>query len=104
MGTRRLAARAQVDQIVDKLVDAHEEERTWIARELHDDINQRLSLLAVTLEGLKESLPAGAVESVRQTEEAGKEVADIGKEIQALSHRLHSSKLELLWLEGARVA
>jgi PAS domain S-box-containing protein len=32
-----------------KLIEAHEEERTWIARELHDDISQQLALLTVQL-------------------------------------------------------
>jgi PAS domain S-box-containing protein len=32
-----------------RLIEAHEEERTWIARELHDDINQRIALLAIEL-------------------------------------------------------
>ncbi len=33
-----------------KLIEAHEEERTWIARELHDDINQRIALMAIELD------------------------------------------------------
>ena len=35
-----------------KLIDAHEEERTRIARELHDDIGQRLGLLMLSLDRL----------------------------------------------------
>jgi signal transduction histidine kinase len=38
-----------------KLVEAQEKERARIARELHDDINQRLAVLAVELEQLKEN-------------------------------------------------
>ena len=41
-----------------KLIEAHEEESTRIARELHDDINQRLALVSVRLGYMKES-PAG---------------------------------------------
>jgi len=41
-----------------RLIEAHEEERTRIARELHDDINQRLALLEIELEQL-EATPLG---------------------------------------------
>jgi signal transduction histidine kinase len=40
-----------------KLVEAHEEERTWIARELHDDISQQVALLANNLALLEQELP-----------------------------------------------
>src|SRR5215831_14614350 len=36
-----------------KLIEAHEKERAWLARELHDDITQRLCLLLMNLENLK---------------------------------------------------
>ena len=45
-----------------KLIEAHEEERTRIARELHDDISQRLALVGVRLGVLKQSLPASAAD------------------------------------------
>jgi len=83
------------------LIEAHEEERTRIARELHDDINQRIGLLAVNLNHLKQSLPASASEFRSEIEEAGKQVVELVGDIQSLSHRLHSSKLELLGLTEA---
>jgi len=81
-----------------KLVEAHEEERTWIARELHDDINQRLALLAVNLDTLTQKLPASKVEVKRRIRKEQELVAELGRDVQALSHRLHSSKLEYLGL------
>ena len=44
--------RAQLSKMSQKLIEAHEEERTRIGRELHDDINQQIALLAVRLDGL----------------------------------------------------
>src|SRR5262249_25545115 len=73
-------------------------ERSWIARELHDDFNQRVALLAVILEKVKQDLPAS---ERRGIEEASQQVADLGRDIHALSHRLHSSKLEYLGLVAA---
>ncbi|HEY2457679.1 MAG TPA: PAS domain S-box protein [Candidatus Acidoferrum sp.] len=84
-----------------RLIEAHEEERTWIARELHDDINQRLALLAVNLQLLKRTLPASATTASQGLAEMSQEVSYIGNDIQALSHRLHSSKLEYLGIAVA---
>ena len=75
-----------------KLIEAQEQERARIGRELHDDVNQRLAVLAVRLEQLKEK-PSEVGIRVR---ELWKEVCDISTDVQALSHDLHSSKLEYL--------
>jgi PAS domain S-box-containing protein len=87
-----------------KLIEAHEEERAWIARELHDDISQRLAFLSIALSALKQRLPASAVELVRDTEKVRKQAINLGSDIQALSHRLHSPRLELLGLTKATTA
>ena len=84
-----------------KLIEAHEEERTWIARELHDDVNQRLALLAIELDQWNQQLPPSAVEFHDHMHHASQRLSDIAKDIQALSHRLHSSKLEYLGLVAA---
>src|SRR5262249_23150115 len=84
-----------------KLIQAQEEERTWIARELHDDINQRIALLAWRIDSLKQGLPASAVEAKREIGAVGRQIVDLGSDIQALSHRLHSPKLELLGLAAS---
>jgi signal transduction histidine kinase len=84
-----------------KLIEAHEEERTWIARELHDDINQRIALLVVDLERLKQELPPSVDQAKHRIEGANERIRELGNDIQALSHRLHSSKLEHLGLVAA---
>jgi PAS domain S-box-containing protein len=75
-----------------RLIQAQEQERSRIGRELHDDVTQRLALLAVKLEQLSQS--PHEVES--RAQELYKETVDIGNDVQALSHDLHSSKLEYL--------
>jgi PAS domain S-box-containing protein len=84
-----------------RLIQAQEEERARIARELHDDINQRLAILAVQLDGMKQMLPDTSPHLARQMEEASAQLGDLGRDIQALAHRLHSAKLELLGLAAA---
>ncbi len=83
------------------LIRAQEEERARFARELHDDVNQRLALLAANLDRLIQDLPASADEFRREVGSAKKEAEELGNDIQALSHRLHSSKLELTGLPKA---
>jgi len=95
---RRLAEEA-LASVSRRLIRAQEEERTWIARELHDDFNQRIALLAMNLETLKQDLPTSKV--TRRIEEARKQTSELASDIQTLSHRLHSSKLELQGLIGA---
>jgi len=98
--TDRKLAEDALANVGRKLIEAHEEERTWIARELHDDIAQRIALLSVELERCdQQALSPVAMHEFLQL--AGKRIFDLGKDVQALSHRLHSSKLEYLGLVTA---
>jgi PAS domain S-box-containing protein len=98
--TERKLAEESLATIGRRLIEAHEEERTWIGRELHDDINQRLALLAVELDRWSQPIPSipGLSEQIRHTQER---IGQIAKDVQGLSHRLHSSKLEYLGLATA---
>jgi PAS domain S-box-containing protein len=84
-----------------RLIEAHEEERTWIARELHDDINQRIALLSVELEQWSQNLPQTEGEVRYHMAHLRQRIFELGKDIQALSHRLHSSKLDYLGIASA---
>jgi len=99
--TERKRAEEALSSMAGKLVEAQEQERKRIARELHDDINQRLALLAVSLDSVSEVLPTSAVEAKQEIKHATKRVEDLGIDVQALSHRLHSSKLDPLGLAQA---
>jgi PAS domain S-box-containing protein len=90
--TEHKLAQEAISNVSSMLIQAQERERTRIARELHDDINQRLALLAVELEQLGDD-PSTLRNRVQ---ELRKEAADISNDVQALSHELHSSKLEYL--------
>jgi PAS domain S-box-containing protein len=100
-----ITERRQAEEVIagfsGRLIDAQEAERTRIARELHDDINQRLAMVAVNLKALRQDLPGSDVRMRRRIQEACEQVSGLENDIQALSHRLHSSKLEYLGLEAA---
>jgi PAS domain S-box-containing protein len=83
-----------------RLIEAHEQERTWVARELHDDITQRLALTAIELDWLKQN-PPSSVEFLDRVDAVSKRVSELVSDTQSMAHRLHSSKLEYLGLGGA---
>ena len=99
--TERKLAQEALSGMSRKLIEAQESERAWIARELHDDINQRIALLAVNLDRLKQELPRLAPATSQRLEEIGARLSELGSDIQTLSHRLHSSKLEYLGVAAA---
>jgi len=84
-----------------RLIEAQEQERTRLARELHDDINQRLALLAIEIDQLRLDPPAAKKELVRRIGSLQQATLDISRDVQALSHELHSSKLDFLGLVPA---
>jgi signal transduction histidine kinase len=84
------------------LINAQEDERKRIARELHDDFGQRLALLRVELEMLsQDKVPILRLKGREPLQNLLANVADLAKDIQDLSHRLHSSKLQYIGLKGA---
>jgi PAS domain S-box-containing protein len=99
ISARKLADEA-LASLSGKLIEAQEQERQRIARELHDDIGQRLSLLAIGLAQLHQS-------SSNPSEFSGRigklqmQTSEIAADVQSLSHELHSSKLEYLGLPAA---
>jgi PAS domain S-box-containing protein len=84
-----------------KLIEAQEQERTRIARDLHDDIAQRLALLAIELEQVEHSLASSGSELSTHVGAIRKRTVEITTDVQTMSHKLHSSKLEYLGLVAA---
>ncbi len=97
--TDRKLAEESLATIGRRLIEAHEAERTWIGRELHDDIDQRLALLAIELE--QWSRKASTNEITERVRHIQAQIVEIARDVQGLSHRLHSSKLEYLGLANA---
>jgi PAS domain S-box-containing protein len=99
--TDRKNAGEALAKVGGRLIEAQEEERTRIARDLHDDICQQLTLLAIELEKLGK-IPLESRGGVRtRTNKLKKRVSGIVRDVEAISHELHSSKLELLGLKAA---
>ena len=81
------------------LFTVQEEERQRVARELHDDVGQRLSLLNLLLNSLD---PAKLdPEVTRKISEARSHVEALSTDVRGMSHQLHPAILDDLGLSSA---
>ena len=99
--TERKLAETALASVSRRLIEAQEQERSRIARELHDDIGQRLALLAIKLAQLQQSPLNSSSELPSRIGELQKHTSDIAADIQSLSHELHSSRLQYLGIATA---
>jgi signal transduction histidine kinase len=88
----------RIEDLAGRLIVAQEAERKRIARELHDDLSQKLALLSIDIEQLPRRTPAELAEYVRKISDRAAEVAT---DVHHLAYELHPSKLESLGLVPA---
>jgi signal transduction histidine kinase len=84
-----------------RLIDAQEAERSRIARELHDDVGQQVSLMAIDLDLLDASELRGPSRSGPRLSDIAERAHDIARSVHDLSHKLHPAKLQLMGLVPA---
>ncbi|QNI31136.1 PAS domain S-box protein [Alloacidobacterium dinghuense] len=96
--TERKMAEETLASLSGRLIEAQEEECRRIAREIHDDYNQRLAMLANELEDMAQSIGDSVAEAGPRLHELWNSVSELGVDLHSLSHRLHSSTLETLGL------
>ena len=96
--TERKLAEEALASLSGRLIEAQDEERKRIAREIHDDYSQRIAMVAMDLELLAENVGDSSGETSEQFHELFDRVSELGADLHSLSHRLHSSTLESLGL------
>jgi PAS domain S-box-containing protein len=99
--TERKLTEEALSSLSRKLIEAQDTERARIARELHDDIGQRLALLSVTLEQIRQAATESKNEIRGGLDGLRKQILDISTTVHNLSHELHSSTLRYLDLASA---
>ncbi|HKR11752.1 MAG TPA: sensor histidine kinase [Pyrinomonadaceae bacterium] len=99
--TRRRQAEEELRNIGGRLINAQEEERTRLARELHDDLSQRLALLSLEIEQMRPQIPAGQTGLNNSVDRLSKKTQELGSDIHRLSYQLHPFKLDHLGLSAA---
>jgi len=94
-------AELAVRSLSGRLLSAQEEERRRIARELHDNVSQQIAMLAIRLGQLAANPGEDPARMTALIRELRQRAVTISTEIHNLSHRLHSTKLEMLGLVDA---
>ena len=83
-----------------RLITAQEEERSRVAREIHDDLGQKLALLSLNLGRLREELD-GSVAVSRSFRNLQDQIEEISTDVHRLAYKLHPARLENLGLVAA---
>lgn len=94
--------RASYERIRDlgrRLLSAQEDERTRIARELHDDLSQHMTVLSIDLHLLRQERESPAAEQLM--DQALARAQTVAAQLRNLSHRLHPANLRLIGLVPA---
>jgi signal transduction histidine kinase len=91
----------RIHDLAGKLLHAQEDERRRIARELHDDIGQRLALLAVMTTKLCHGFTPQMENERALAKSLIGDVQNLNSDIHTLSHQLHSTALQHMGLEVA---
>jgi PAS domain S-box-containing protein len=94
-------AQEALEKVNGQLIEAQEKERSRLARELHDDICQRLAMLSLKIEKVNIAGARGQVSVADQLEQIWQECSDLTADVQSLSHELHPSILDNLGLATA---
>ena len=97
--SERKRAEDELHDLSQRLIGAHEEERALLARELHDDVSQRLAVLAIDVGRAELAAPDKAQAEAMQEVRAG--LVRLSEDIHSLAYQLHPSILEELGLAEA---
>ncbi len=86
--------REELEDLAGQLLNAQDDERRTIARDLHDHLAQRLALVDMRIAQLRNGLPGKLGELQMELEKIQGQISDLSDEVRDLSHRLHPSTLE----------
>jgi signal transduction histidine kinase len=96
------ASYARIQDLAGRLITAQETERSSIARELHDDVNQQLASLSIALSSLKRQLQnSGDAIVQEELTRLQRRIIDLADVIRSLSHELHPGVLQHAGLSAA---
>lgn len=93
--------RAELRALYGHLMMAQEEERRRVARELHDDLNQRTAIAEMALERITPLVPAQDEKVHQLLRDVQQQISRVSAGLREVSHRLHPAVVEDLGLPAA---
>ena len=90
-----------ISHVNGRLIEAQEQERTRIARELHDDIGSSLAVVAIELMRADQPVSGSPGQKHPGIPEIYRKLQEIATRVSRLSHQLHSPMLDYFGLAKA---
>ena len=84
----------EIMALSERLINAQEEERALLARELHDDLSQQIAALSIGVSNLKRQIPPEHEEAREQSARIQQKLVQVAESIRRVSHELHPAVLE----------
>ena len=99
--TDRKLAEEMLSSLSRRLITAQEQERGRIARDLHDDLGQRMALLQIGIEQLEHGTAGLSTLAREHLHNVAETASELSSDLHNLSHQLHPVKLDLQGLVAA---
>ena len=96
--TQRRNTEENLSSFSRRLIQAHELERTRVAKELHDDLNQRMALLQISLGQFEQDVPGLPPHARDQLRGIAEVATKVSSSLHTISQQLHPSRLDILGL------
>ena len=84
----------EIQELSARLIDAQEEERKRLARELHDDLSQQIAALSIATGSLKLQIPEDRLEAREKSDRIHDKLVQLAAAVRRISHELHPAILE----------
>jgi len=97
----RIRNEREIRSLSGRLMNAQEEERARIARELHDDLSQQIAALSIAMGNLKRQIPNQESDVRSQSDRIQQKLVQFAESLRRLSHQLHPAVLEYSGLASA---
>jgi two-component system CheB/CheR fusion protein len=91
----------ELQALTASLFSSQEEERRRVARELHDDISQKLALLEIDAQQVEPKIESNPVQARKELESLRTAIGDLSEEVRRISHGLYPSVIEDLGIAPA---
>jgi PAS domain S-box-containing protein len=90
----RIRKEQEIQALSARLMGAREDERTRLARELHDDLNQQIAAVSIAVGNLKRHIPEEQAEARAQSDRIHQKLVQLAERVRRMSHELHPAILE----------